>query len=137
LSLDRIGRTLSGGEAQRLQLSTALGSALTGTLYCLDEPTVGLHARDASRLLDLLRELAGRGNTVLVVEHDPTVIQGADHLIDMGPGAGANGGAILASGTVEEVLASPDSLTARFLRRRLDPRARQHLARRRREGGAR
>lgn len=136
LGLDRTGRTLSGGETQRLQLATALGSDLTSTLYCLDEPTIGLHPRDSGRLLTLLRELAGRGNTVLVVEHDPALIRGADHLIDMGPAAGSAGGQVLASGPAAEVLASPASITGQALAMPFDLRPRRHLAGRRRERGA-
>ena len=88
LTLDRQARTLSGGEAQRIHLAAALGSGLTSTLYVLDEPTIGLHPRDSEKLLRLLRDLAKRGNTVLVVEHDRTLIQGADWVIDLGPAAG-------------------------------------------------
>jgi excinuclease ABC subunit A len=101
----------------------------------LDEPTIGLHPKDSERLLDLLRDLAARGNTVLVVEHDRTLIGGADHLIDLGPRAGEHGGEVVAEGTVEEVLAHPTSLTARYLRERPPTPARQHLARFRREQG--
>ena len=116
LTLDRQARTLSGGEAQRIQLTAALGSGLTSTLYVLDEPTIGLHPTDSSRLLSLLQDLARRGNTVLVVEHDPTLIRGADHVIDLGPRAGEHGGELMAQGTVEEILANPDSLTSQYLR---------------------
>jgi excinuclease ABC subunit A len=98
LTLDRQARTLSGGEAQRIHLAAALGSSLTDTLYALDEPTVGLHPRDSHRLLAVLKRLTKMGNTVVVVEHDPTIIQGADHLIDLGPGGGARGGEILYEG---------------------------------------
>ncbi|MCZ6508161.1 MAG: excinuclease ABC subunit UvrA, partial [Acidobacteria bacterium] len=138
LTLDRQARTLSGGETQRIHLAASLGSGLTHTLYVLDEPTIGLHARDTERLLELLRDLARRGNTVLVVEHDRTLIEGADHVIDLGPGAGENGGQLLMQGTVDELLASDESLTAKFLRRpSRDAKARRHLARRRREQGRR
>jgi excinuclease ABC subunit A len=138
LTLDRQARTLSGGETQRIHLAASLGSGLTSTLYVLDEPTIGLHARDSEKLLDLLRDLAGRGNTVLVVEHERTLIEGADHVIDLGPEAGEKGGELLMEGTVEELLASERSLTARYLRRPArDPRARRHLARHRREAGRR
>ena len=92
LTLSRAARTLSGGEAQRIGLASALGGALTGTLYVLDEPTIGLHAADTRRLLEILRRLADRGNTVVVVEHDPEVIEAADRVIDLGPGAGSLGG---------------------------------------------
>jgi excinuclease ABC subunit A len=135
LTLDRQARTLSGGETQRIHLAAALGSGLTSTLYVLDEPTIGLHPRDSERLLDLLRDLARRGNTVLVVEHDRTLIRGADHLIDLGPRAGEHGGEVVAEGTVAEVLAHPTSLTARYLRERPPTAAREHLSRFRREQG--
>lgn len=115
LSLDRQARTLSGGEAQRIQLTAALGSGLTSTLYVLDEPTIGLHPSDSRRLLDLLHDLAQRGNTVLVVEHDPTLIRGADHIIDLGPRAGEHGGEVMAEGTLKEVLANKNSLTSQYL----------------------
>jgi excinuclease ABC subunit A len=117
LSLDRQSRTLSGGEAQRIQLASALGSGLTSTLYVLDEPTIGLHPRDSDRLLDLLRDLAQRGNTVLVVEHDPTIISGADHVIDLGPRAGEHGGEVVVEGSIDEILACEASATGEFLRR--------------------
>jgi excinuclease ABC subunit A len=135
LTLDRQARTLSGGETQRIHLAAALGSGLTSTLYVLDEPTIGLHPKDSGRLLDLLRDLARRGNTVLVVEHDRTLIRGADHLIDLGPRAGEHGGEVVAEGTVEEVLAHPTSLTARYLRERPPTPAWEHLSRFRREQG--
>jgi excinuclease ABC subunit A len=135
LSLDRQARTLSGGETQRIHLAAALGSGLNSTLFVLDEPTIGLHPQDNARLLALLRDLAERGNSVLVVEHDRTIVLGADHVIDLGPAAGENGGEIVAEGTVAEVLAHPTSLTARFLRDRAPTAARQHVARFRRERG--
>jgi excinuclease ABC subunit A len=135
LTLDRQARTLSGGETQRIHLAAALGSGLTSTLYVLDEPTIGLHPADSEKLLVLLGDLARRGNTVLVVEHDRTLIRGADHLIDLGPRAGEHGGRLMAEGTVEEVLAHPESLTARFLRARPPTPARRHLSRFRREQG--
>src|SRR5262249_55282361 len=131
LTLDRAARTLSGGEAQRIQLAAALGGGLTGTLYALDEPTIGLHARDSRRLLELLRDLAGRGNTVVVVEHDPTVIRGADYLLELGPGAGEAGGDLVFAGTPHELLHGADTLTARHLRRSGAHLARRHVARRR------
>jgi excinuclease ABC subunit A len=137
LTLDRQARTLSGGETQRIHLAAALGSGLTSTLYVLDEPTIGLHPRDGEKLLDLLRDLAARGNTVLVVEHDPTLIRGADWLIDLGPAAGERGGELMAEGPVAEVLAHPESATARYLRQRAATPARAHLARFRRERGRR
>jgi len=116
LTLDRQTRTLSGGEAQRINLASALGSSLTNTLYVLDEPTVGLHARDTHRLLGILRSLIAKGNTLAVVEHDPEVIQAADHIIDLGPGAGAGGGRVVFAGSVAELHASETSETARQIR---------------------
>jgi len=136
LALDRAGRTLSGGEAQRIQLAAALGSGLTGTLYALDEPTIGLHARDSRRLLGLMRDLSKRGNTVVVVEHDPTLIRGADHLLELGPGAGEAGGSLVFAGTPQELVRSADTLTARHLRRSGAQLARRHVARRKQERGA-
>ncbi len=115
LTLGRQARTLSGGEAQRIHLASALGSALTNTLYVLDEPTIGLHARDSQRLLKVLKRLTRMGNTVVVVEHDPTIIQGADHVIDLGPGGGARGGEVLFEGTVAG-LKRASSRTGRLLR---------------------
>ncbi len=135
LTLDRQARTLSGGETQRIHLAAALGSGLTSTLYVLDEPTIGLHPSDSARLLDLLKDLAARGNTVLVVEHDRIVVKGADHVIDLGPSAGERGGEVVAEGALDEVLAHPESLTAAFLRDRPPTAARDHLARLRRERG--
>lgn len=116
LSLDRQARTLSGGEAQRIQLASALGSGLTTTLYVLDEPTIGLHPKDSEKLLALLRDLAAQGNTVLVVEHDRTLIRGADHVIDLGPRAGVHGGEVVAEGSLSEILKTPASLTGAYLR---------------------
>jgi excinuclease ABC subunit A len=116
LSLLRQVRTLSGGEAQRIQLATALGGALTGTLYVLDEPSVGLHARDVARLLGVLHAIRDQGNTVVVVEHAPEIVAAADHVIDLGPGAGRQGGALVAEGSVAELRAHPTSLTGRALR---------------------
>jgi excinuclease ABC subunit A len=135
LTLDRQARTLSGGETQRIHLAAALGSGLTSTLYVLDEPTIGLHPQDSERLLDLLRDLARRGNTVLVVEHDRTLIKGADHVIDLGPAAGEHGGRVVAEGPIETILASEESLTGRYLRERPQTPARRHVARFRREQG--
>lgn len=133
LTLDRQARTLSGGEAQRIQLATALGSGLTSTLYVLDEPTIGLHPRDSERLLALLRDLADRGNTVLVVEHDRTLIEGADHLIDLGPRAGEHGGTVIFEGPPERVVECEESLTGLYLRERPPTSASEHSARFRRE----
>ncbi|MCK4659357.1 MAG: excinuclease ABC subunit UvrA [Phycisphaerae bacterium] len=115
LSLDRGSATLSGGEAQRIRLATQIGSGLVGVCYVLDEPTIGLHQRDTKRLVGALRRLADIGNTVLVVEHDEESISAADHVIDIGPGAGEHGGRIVAQGTLQEVLASEDSVTAKYL----------------------
>ncbi len=100
ITLDRLASTLSGGESQRIQLATSLGSRLVGALYVLDEPSIGLHTRDTAKLIRILEELRDLGNTILVVEHDPDVIRAADWLVDLGPGAGELGGRILASGTV-------------------------------------
>jgi len=115
LSLDRPGSTLSGGEAQRIRLASQIGSELTGVLYVLDEPSIGLHARDHEALLDLLCHLRDAGNTVLVVEHDADTMRRANWLIDMGPGAGINGGKLVAEGTPKEVMANPHSLTGKYL----------------------
>ena len=115
LTLDRESGTLSGGEAQRIRLATQIGSKLTGVLYILDEPSIGLHQRDNERLLATLRELRDLGNTVIVVEHDEDTIRAADYLVDLGPHAGSRGGQIVAAGTVAEVLANPKSLTGQFL----------------------
>ena len=115
LALDRQVRTLSGGEAQRIQLARALGGTLTATLYVLDEPSVGLHARDVARLLEVLRAIRDHGNTVVLVEHAPEMIAAADHVIDLGPGPGRDGGAIVAEGDVASVRAEPRSLTGRVL----------------------
>jgi excinuclease ABC subunit A len=115
LSLDRLASTLSGGEAQRIQLATSLGSRLVGTLYVLDEPSIGLHSRDTDRLIKILQSLRDLGNTVLVVEHDAEIMRHADRIIDLGPGAGENGGKLIAAGTYDEVLNNPASLTGRYL----------------------
>ena len=115
LTLDRESGTLSGGEAQRIRLATQIGSKLTGVLYILDEPSIGLHQRDNERLLATLRELRDLGNTVIVVEHDEDTIRAADYLVDLGPHAGSRGGQIVAAGTVAEVMANPKSLTGQFL----------------------
>ncbi len=135
LTLDRQARTLSGGETQRIHLAAALGSGLTSTLYVLDEPTIGLHPTDSARLAALLADLAAQGNTVLVVEHDRTIIEAADHLIDLGPAAGERGGEVMAEGPPEVVLADPRSLTGRFFRPPPATAARDHLDRYRREHG--
>jgi excinuclease ABC subunit A len=115
LTLDRLSSTLSGGEAQRIQLATSLGSRLVGTLYVLDEPSIGLHSRDTHRLIKILQDLRDLGNTILVVEHDPDIMRTADRILDLGPGAGENGGKLVAAGTYEEILGNPASLTGRYL----------------------
>ena len=115
LTLDRLASTLSGGEAQRIQLATSLGSRLVGTLYVLDEPSIGLHSRDTHRLIKILHDLRDLGNTILVVEHDPDIMRTADRILDLGPGAGENGGKLVAQGTYEEILRNPASLTGRYL----------------------
>src|SRR3954466_12436815 len=135
LTLDRQARTLSGGETHAIPLAAALGSGLTSTLYVLDEPTIGLHPQDSERLLSLLRDLAARGNTVLVVEHDRTIIRGADHIIDLGPAAGEHGGEVVAEGPIATILDNEESLTGRSLKERPPPSARRHVARFRREQG--
>src|SRR6266852_898198 len=115
LTLDRLASTLSGGEAQRIQLATSLGSRLVGTLYVLDEPSIGLHSRDTHRLIKILHDLRDLGNTILVVEHDPDVMRASDRILDLGPGAGENGGKVIATGTYEEIKNAPASLTGRYL----------------------
>jgi excinuclease ABC subunit A len=116
LTLDRMTRTLSGGEAQRIELANALGANLADTLYVLDEPTVGLHPRDSDRLAELLGELAGRGNTLVVVEHEPLLMRAADYVVDLGPGAGEGGGQVLYAGVGGEGVARAETETARYLR---------------------
>ncbi|MBV9837042.1 MAG: excinuclease ABC subunit UvrA, partial [Solirubrobacterales bacterium] len=115
LSMERAAATLSGGEAQRIRLATQIGSSLVGVLYILDEPSIGLHQRDNEKLIATLERLRDLGNTVLVVEHDEGTMRAADHLVDMGPGAGEHGGYVVAQGTAEEVAAIPESLTGQFL----------------------
>ncbi|MBL8333618.1 MAG: excinuclease ABC subunit UvrA, partial [Rubrivivax sp.] len=115
LSLERSADTLSGGEAQRIRLASQIGSGLSGVMYVLDEPSIGLHQRDNERLIGTLRRLRDLGNSVLVVEHDEDMIRAADHVIDMGPGAGVHGGHVVAQGTPDEVAAAEDSLTGRYL----------------------
>ncbi len=120
LTLDRLANTLSGGEAQRIQLATSLGSRLVGACYVLDEPSIGLHSRDTGRLIHILEELRGLGNTIVVVEHDPDVMRAADHIVDMGPGAGEHGGDIVFEGSLPALMADGNrSLTSRYLRREL------------------
>ncbi|HEX4780621.1 MAG TPA: excinuclease ABC subunit UvrA [Usitatibacter sp.] len=115
LSLTRAADTLSGGEAQRIRLASQIGSGLTGVMYVLDEPSIGLHQRDNARLIETLKHLRDLGNSVIVVEHDEEAIEAADHVVDMGPGAGVHGGEIVAQGTPDEVMANPDSLTGQYL----------------------
>ncbi|HET9822877.1 MAG TPA: excinuclease ABC subunit UvrA [Burkholderiaceae bacterium] len=131
LSLERSADTLSGGEAQRIRLASQIGSGLTGVMYVLDEPSIGLHQRDNERLIATLRHLRDLGNSVLVVEHDEDMIRAADHVVDLGPGAGVHGGRVMAQGTPADVAANPESLTGRYLGGVLRipvPRARASLA---------
>jgi excinuclease ABC subunit A len=120
LSLDRSADTLSGGEAQRIRLASQIGSGLTGVMYVLDEPSIGLHQRDNGRLLAMLKHLRDLGNTVIVVEHDEEAINSADHVVDMGPGAGEHGGQIVAEGTPEQIREDPASLTGQYLAGKLE-----------------
>ena len=115
LSLDRSAETLSGGEAQRIRLASQIGSGLTGVMYVLDEPSIGLHQRDNARLIGTLKHLRDLGNSVIMVEHDEEAIRAADHVVDMGPGAGEAGGRIIAEGTPDQIIAHPDSLTGKYL----------------------
>ena len=115
LNLNRTSGTLSGGESQRIRLASQIGSGLSGVLYVLDEPSIGLHQRDNDRLLETLKRLRDLGNTVIVVEHDEDAIRHADHIVDLGPGAGVHGGHIVAQGTLADILAAPDSLTGQYL----------------------
>ena len=115
LTLERASATLSGGEAQRIRLATQIGSALVGVLYILDEPSIGLHQRDNRKLIDTLHRLRDLGNTVIVVEHDEETMRAADHIVDMGPGAGEHGGEVVAQGTLADIVAAPDSLTGKYL----------------------
>ena len=119
LTLDRLSSTLSGGEAQRINLATSLGSALVGTLYVLDEPSIGLHSRDNQRLIAILHQLRDQGNTVIVVEHDADMIKVADHIVDLGLGAGEQGGRVVYSGTLDGLMRESRSLTAKYLRQEL------------------
>ena len=115
LTMDRTARTLSGGEAQRVRLATQIGSGLTGVLYVCDEPTIGLHPHDDHMLITTLSDLRDMGNTVIVVEHDEAMMRSADHIIDMGPGAGEHGGNVVATGTISEIMDNPRSLTGQYL----------------------
>ncbi len=130
LSLDRSAETLSGGEAQRIRLASQIGSGLTGVMYVLDEPSIGLHQRDNDRLLDTLKHLRDLGNSVIVVEHDQDAILAADYVVDMGPGAGEHGGQIVAQGTPDEIRRAPHSLTGQYLagHRQIPMPARRHRA---------
>ena len=116
ITIDRGAATLSGGEAQRIRLATQIGSKLMGVLYILDEPSIGLHQRDNHKLIRTLVALRDIGNTLIVVEHDEETIRAADWVVDIGPGAGEHGGLVMASGTVEDVLAAPESITGQFMR---------------------
>lgn len=115
LTLSRAAGTLSGGEAQRIRLATQIGSGLVGVLYILDEPSIGLHQRDNNKLLEALKNLRNMGNTLLVVEHDEDTMRVADHIVDIGPGAGSQGGYVVAQGTAEEIMAAPESVTGQYL----------------------
>ena len=115
LTLSRNSGTLSGGESQRIRLASQIGSGLTGVLYVLDEPSIGLHQRDNARLLETLKHLRDLGNTVIVVEHDEDAIREADHVVDIGPAAGIHGGEVIAEGTPADIMASPRSLTGQYL----------------------
>ena len=129
LTLDRTAQTLSGGESQRIRLATQIGSGLTGVLYVCDEPTVGLHPADDLRLVDILKRLRDLGNTVVVVEHDEAVMRAADHILDMGPGAGEHGGELVTAGTIQDIMDCPGSITGAYLsgRRRIPvPEKRRH-----------
>ncbi len=137
MTLDRPTRTLSGGEAQRIQLAAALGGTLTASLYVLDEPSIGLHARDARRLVDTLRSIRDQGNTVVVVEHDPEIVAAADHVIDLGPGGGRRGGRLVAEGSVAEIRDHEVSLTGRALRGQLSRERRASRRKRPEAGGLR
>ncbi|UTB32842.1 MAG: excinuclease ABC subunit UvrA [Methanobacterium sp. ERen5] len=118
ITLGRSSGTLSGGEAQRIRLATQIGSGLVGVLYILDEPSIGLHQRDNARLIDTLKRLRDIGNTLIVVEHDEETIMSADHVVDIGPGAGEHGGKVIAEGTPKEIMENPDSITGQYLSRR-------------------
>ena len=137
LTLDRSAETLSGGEAQRIRLASQIGAGLVGVMYILDEPSIGLHQRDNERLLRTLTHLRDLGNTVLVVEHDEEAIRTADHILDIGPGAGVHGGKIVASGSLHEIIANDASITGDFLAGRKAIRVPEtRRPRERRQGGA-
>ena len=118
LSMERSSGTLSGGEAQRIRLATQIGSGLVGVLYILDEPSIGLHQRDNVKLIGTLKRLKNLGNTVVVVEHDEETILSADHVVDIGPGAGEHGGKVIAQGTPQEIMMCEDSVTGKYLSRK-------------------
>lgn len=115
LTLDRLAATLSGGEAQRIRLATQIGSRLTGVMYVLDEPSIGLHQRDNDKLIGTMKEMRDLGNTLIVVEHDEDTMRASDFIVDVGPGAGVHGGEIIKAGTPEEIMACPESLTGQYL----------------------
>lgn len=115
LTLDRLAGTLSGGEAQRIRLATQIGSHLSGVLYVLDEPSIGLHQRDNDRLINTLKDMRDLGNSLIVVEHDEDTMRASDYIIDIGPGAGIHGGQVVSAGTPEEVMADPNSITGQYL----------------------
>ena len=115
LTLSRSARTLSGGEAQRIRLATQIGSNLSGVMYVLDEPSIGLHQRDNDRLISSLKAMRDLGNTLIVVEHDEDTMRAADYIVDIGPGAGANGGRVMAAGTPKQIMRSRKSLTGQYL----------------------
>ncbi len=115
LTLSRVSGTLSGGEAQRIRLASQIGSGLTGVLYVLDEPSIGLHQKDNVKLINALKRLRDLGNTVIVVEHDTETMENADHIIDLGPEAGSKGGEVVAQGTFDEVIKNPNSITGKYL----------------------
>src|SRR5690606_22894974 len=119
LTLNRTSNTLSGGESQRINLATSLGSSLVGSMYILDEPSIGLHSKDTERLVNILRKLRDLGNSVIVVEHDEDIIKAADYIIDIGPEAGTNGGEVVFEGTYDELMKS-HTLTADYLNGRLE-----------------
>ena len=116
LTLNRLSSTLSGGESQRIRLATQIGSNLTGVLYVLDEPTIGLHQRDNERLIKTLTKLRNLGNTVIVVEHDEEIIRKSDWIVDLGPGAGVHGGSVVFEGTVDKILNGHKSITGDYLK---------------------
>ncbi|NQU77793.1 excinuclease ABC subunit UvrA, partial [Candidatus Falkowbacteria bacterium] len=127
ITLNRAANTLSGGEAQRIRLATQIGSALTGVIYILDEPTIGLHQRDNERLIETLKHLRDVGNTVIVVEHDEGTIRAADHIIDVGPGAGEHGGRIVAEGNLAQILKNKDSLTGKYMSGKMEVKSRDKI----------